>query len=56
MNKLLREQFVHLYSQPLLEQLKLSLELRFPDVDFPALPKRGDLDLEKVRDSEYFFD
>jgi DNA-directed RNA polymerase len=53
---MLREQFVELYTQPLLEQLRNSLELRFPTVEFPPLPERGTLDLDEVLKSDYFFD
>jgi DNA-directed RNA polymerase len=51
----LRDQFIRLYSLPLLEQLRDSLRLRFPGLDIPELPGYGDLDLEEVRDSPYFF-
>ena len=56
MNKVLREQFVNLHSQPLLENLQELFRLRHPDVDFRPLPPRGDLDLQVVHDSPYFFD
>eukprot|EP00743_Colponemidia_sp_Colp-15_P004738 GILK01005103.1.p1 GENE.GILK01005103.1~~GILK01005103.1.p1 ORF type:complete len:1028 (-),score=159.11 GILK01005103.1:222-3236(-) len=56
MNKVLREQFIHLHSQPLLEELRESFVQRFPDVDFPPLPKGGQLDLNQVMNSHYFFD
>lgn len=55
MNATLRNVFVELYSQPLLERLKETWELRYPDIDFPDLPERGDLDLEEVRQAQYFF-
>ena len=55
MNNLLRKQFVKLHSQPLLEDLKTSFEKRFPDINFPEIPKRGDLDLTNVEKSIYFF-
>jgi DNA-directed RNA polymerase len=54
-NASLRDQFVRLYSLPLLEQLRDSLRLRFPGLDIPELPGYGELDLELVRDSPYFF-
>jgi DNA-directed RNA polymerase len=52
---LLREQFIELYSMPLLEDFRASLELRFPRITFPPLPARGSLRLEDVRHSPYFF-
>ncbi|CAM9229176.1 unnamed protein product [Choristocarpus tenellus] len=55
MNTSLRQCFVDLYSQPILEDLHKSLCLRFPTIDFPPIPKRGTLDLEKVKNSRYFF-
>ena len=40
---------------PLLEKLKHDLEIRFPDSKFPDIPEKGDLDLNEVLQSEYFF-
>ena len=60
MNEVLRDKFVELHSQPLLEQVLDSFRQRYPEVawdDAPKLqlPKPGDLDLEQVRKSTYFF-
>jgi len=55
MNKVLRETFIELYDQPLLENLKRTWELRYPSLEFPELPERGTLNLEDVRDAPYFF-
>lgn len=55
MNAMLREAFVELYELPLLENLRDSLLMRFPDVDFPPLPNRGTLDIRSVKDSKFFF-
>lgn len=55
MNTTLREVFVDLYSQPLLERLKESWEKRYPDLDLPDLPERGTLDLDEVMRAKYFF-
>lgn len=55
MNRRLREEFVDLYEQPLLEELLLQLRLRFPKTHFPDVPKLGSLDLKVVLDSPYFF-
>jgi len=54
MNFILREQFYQLHSRPLLEQLKQYWEGKY-QIKFPDLPKRGDLDLQKVMESKYFF-
>ncbi|CAL8471810.1 g11352 [Coccomyxa elongata] len=53
----LRRTFVDLHSQPLLAQLLAEFRARFPDLahQFPPLPATGDLDLNEVLDSEYFF-
>lgn len=55
MNAHLREEFIELYKQPLLEDLLVQLEARFPDCQFEPVPKLGKLDIERVRDSLYFF-
>ena len=55
MNEMLRDQFVNLYSQPILEDFLESLVIRYPDVSFPPIPEKGKLDLESVRNSPYFF-
>ena len=58
LNRLLREAFIELHSRPLLNELLDSLKQRFPDIDpaeFPAIPVLGELDIEQVKDAEYFF-
>jgi DNA-directed RNA polymerase len=55
MNASLRQQFVNLYSMPLLETFRASLIARFPSIPIPELPPRGTLDLEQVKSSTYFF-
>ena len=55
MNRLLREKFVELYSQPILEDLQASFRERFPSAKIPELPEKGDLDITDVLDSQYFF-
>lgn len=55
MNILLRDAFVELYQQPLLENFRDSLVRRYPHVEFPEVPVRGNLDLQKVKESTYFF-
>lgn len=40
---------------PLLEDLRDSFEIRFPEIDFPAIPQRGTLDVKRVKESQYFF-
>jgi DNA-directed RNA polymerase len=55
MNELLRDEFIRLHSQPLLENLKESFVTRFPQIDFPEIPARGEFRLENVKKSLYFF-
>lgn len=51
----LRESFTELYKMDILEDLKKSIEIRFPGMTLPALPQRGTLDVSSVKDSKYFF-
>ncbi|KAJ4833082.1 DNA-directed RNA polymerase 2, chloroplastic/mitochondrial [Turnera subulata] len=55
MNRILREKFVELYEQPILENLLEGFEQSFPSLSFPPLPERGDFDLRDVLQSPYFF-
>jgi len=56
MNEVLREKFVELYSKPLLQELKKDLEDRYgKDCNFPEIPETGELDLEDIKNSKYFF-
>ena len=55
MGDCLRAQFVQLYSQPLLEELYVSIRQRYPSVEVPPVPARGALDISTVRSSAYFF-
>ncbi len=55
LSKLIRECFVELYSGPVLEDTRESLVMRYPDIEFPPVPKGGELKLEDVIDSKYFF-
>ncbi|KAK6942325.1 DNA-directed RNA polymerase, N-terminal [Dillenia turbinata] len=55
MNQILREKFVELYSNPILENLLESFQTAYPSLKFPPLPDRGDFDLRVVLKSTYFF-
>ena len=55
MNDVLRDAFIELYEQPILENLRSSLALRYPLIEFPPVPPRGSLELANVKDSKYFF-
>lgn len=54
LGKVLREEFVALYSMPVLEDLKARFEADY-QVKLPPLPPKGRLDLSVVKDSPYFF-
>jgi DNA-directed RNA polymerase len=51
----LRQEFVHLYRQPILEQVRDAWVQRFPEIKFKEVPARGDLDIAEVLRSPYFF-
>jgi DNA-directed RNA polymerase len=57
MGDVLRDQFVELHSQPLLEQLYYSFIYYYPSLthEFPRPPVSGSLDVQQVKDSEFFF-
>ena len=55
MNILLREKFVYLHSQPLLENLLADFRARHPSIHFNPVPQLGNFDLTKVLKSTYFF-
>ncbi|XP_019393958.1 PREDICTED: DNA-directed RNA polymerase, mitochondrial, partial [Crocodylus porosus] len=68
MNQMCREQFVELHSQPILQDLAQFMLQKYCTVNFPTckksvmleeilskIPETGDLDLEKVKESTYFF-
>ena len=58
LNAVLREAFIEMYSNDVLGDLYGQFVSQVePDVaaDFPAVPEKGTLDLNQVRDSAYFF-
>jgi DNA-directed RNA polymerase len=56
MNSILRNQFIRLHSEDLLNELRNQFMVLHPDIAFPEVPPRGDLNLEIIRGSPYFFD
>jgi len=52
---ILREAFIDLHSQPLLEDLAADFRAAHPALAFSPVPARGELDLDGVRESKYFF-
>ncbi|XP_061096463.1 LOW QUALITY PROTEIN: DNA-directed RNA polymerase, mitochondrial [Conger conger] len=66
MNRICREQFVALHSQPILQDLSTFMVRKYSDRKqgakkakaielFSRVPKTGDFDLQQVKDSTYFF-
>lgn len=55
MNSILREEFVKLHTKDLLGELREQFMARYPHLTFAELPEKGDLDINVVRDSTYFF-
>lgn len=54
----LRQEFVRLYEVNRLEELQEQLAASLPAdlaADLPPVPEQGDLDLERVRESDFFF-
>ena len=54
MNMLIRQQFLEIYKQPVLEQF-IDEQIDRTGIDLPAFEKYGELDIDKVLESEYFF-
>ena len=57
MSRLIREKFIELHKEPLLEKLYHELCEKYPELQdqIPPPPKPGKMDIELVRDSLYFF-
>lgn len=56
--RILREAFIIQYSEDVLENFKKEVEEQLSDElrkEIPPLPRKGNLDLQAVRDSKYFF-
>jgi len=55
LNRALREEFVRIYSKPVLQNFLDEQREAHPDVDLPELPQTGNLDICQVISSPYFF-
>jgi DNA-directed RNA polymerase len=54
--KYLREAFVEIYRQPILENFTQDVRMLLPkQIELPDMPDSGDLDIEDVLTSDYFF-
>lgn len=51
----LREEFVRIYSERVLQNFLDEQRAAHPDVDLPDVPQTGDLDIRRVLASPYFF-
>jgi DNA-directed RNA polymerase len=56
-HKIIREQFVNLHRDSVLEQLWQEVALAYPESadDLPTPPDRGDFDINEVKKARYFF-
>jgi DNA-directed RNA polymerase len=55
LNRTLREEFVRIYSEPVLQNFLNELRAAHPDVCLPDVPQTGNLDIREVLESPYFF-
>ena len=55
LNRALREEFVRIYSEPVLQNFLNEQREAHPHVDLPELPQTGNLDIRQVISSPYFF-
>ena len=53
--KLLREAFVEVYKQPILENFTEDITKDIENTELPKLPEKGKLDIDEVLHSDYFF-
>lgn len=54
--KLLREAFVEIYKRPILDDFEADLTENLPDdIELPEKPQQGELNIEEVLNSDYFF-
>eukprot|EP00475_Leptophrys_vorax_P010877 TRINITY_DN1743_c0_g1_i5.p1 TRINITY_DN1743_c0_g1~~TRINITY_DN1743_c0_g1_i5.p1 ORF type:complete len:735 (-),score=156.33 TRINITY_DN1743_c0_g1_i5:84-2288(-) len=55
MSRVLRQEFVNLHSNPILNQLVMDLIERYPGQSFPPSEEPGDLVIESIMKSKFFF-
>ena len=55
LNRILREEFVRIYSEPVLQNFLNEQRQANPDLELPELPPTGNLDIREVIESPYFF-
>jgi DNA-directed RNA polymerase len=55
LNRILRQEFVRIYSEPVLQKFLDEQRQAHPDVDLPEPPESGNLDIRQVIESPHFF-
>jgi DNA-directed RNA polymerase len=55
LNRILREEFVRIYSEPVLQNFIEQQRKAHPGISLPDPPKTGDLNIRQVIESPYFF-
>jgi DNA-directed RNA polymerase len=55
LNRVLREEFVRIYSEPVLQDFLEQQRKAHPGLSLPDPPRTGDLDIRQVLESPYFF-
>ena len=55
LNRVLREEFVRIYSEPVLQNFRDQQRKAHPGISLPDPPQTGDLDIQQVLSSPYFF-
>jgi DNA-directed RNA polymerase len=55
LNRVLREEFVRIYSEPVLQNFLEQQRKAHPGISLPDPPQTGDLDIQQVLSSPYFF-
>lgn len=55
LNEIIREAFIELHQRPLLQDFYEGLQIHLGGVEIPPLPKQGELDITRVRESPYIF-
>ena len=54
-HRVLRDEFVRIYAEPVLQKFLEEQRQAHPDLDLPEPPQAGDLDIRRVIESPYFF-
>ena len=55
LHRVLREEFVRIYSEPVLQNFLNEQRAAYPFIELPDLPQTGNLDIRQVLESAYFF-